>query len=599
MLFPRKQGTFWPWYICSILAAVSCASPALAQQASEGWALSRFDPAPAGDRMFGVPSPHTVGHLTPHAMLLIDYAHNPLVLRQEADDAVVGAVVSDQLTFHLNAALALWRRVTVDLNAPLTLFQTGDDPSLAGNTFTSPRGAAFGDLRLGARVGVLGNHEDPFQAALGANLWLPTGSQSSYVSDGSVRAMPQVIVGGRIEPLVWSFAVGPELRPTRDVAGGTQGTALKWGGGVGFLLADGRLQIGPELNAALGLTQPNGRTFNAEVLLDARYRILPYLEAGLGVGPGLGGGAGTPDFHGLAMIAYTTEPQRLEDRDRDGIDDPADVCPDVPGVQSEDAAKNGCPADKDGDGIANVEDACPDVPGVQSAEAAKNGCPTDKDADGIPDIKDACPDVPGVQSEDAAKNGCPTDKDADGVPDAKDACPDIPGVQSEDAAKNGCPTDDKDQDGIPDAIDSCPEEKGFPHTEPDKHGCPRAVRVTKEEVLLLQQIQFDFDEATIDPGSQPILDEVAQALKDHPEILSVEVQGHTDEQGTQEYNKRLSQRRADAVRQALVRRGIAADRLSAKGYGREVPLDNNQTEEGRKKNRRVEFKIVQKTTRKP
>jgi outer membrane protein OmpA-like peptidoglycan-associated protein len=214
-------------------------------------------------------------------------------------------------------------------------------------------------------------------------------------------------------------------------------------------------------------------------------------------------------------------------------------------------------------------------------------------------MKDACPDVPGVQSEDAAKNGCPTDKDADGVPDAKDACPDIPGVQSEDAAKNGCPTDDKDNDGIPDAIDSCPDEKGFPNAEAEKHGCPRTVRVTQEEVLLLQQIQFDFDEATIDATSQPVLDEVAQALKDHPEILSVEVQGHTDEKGTKEYNKRLSQRRAEAVQQALIRRGIAADRLNAKGYGNDVPLDESTTDAGRQKNRRVEFKIVQKATRRP
>jgi outer membrane protein OmpA-like peptidoglycan-associated protein len=125
------------------------------------------------------------------------------------------------------------------------------------------------------------------------------------------------------------------------------------------------------------------------------------------------------------------------------------------------------------------------------------------------------------------------------------------------------------------------------------------VRVTDTEVRLLHEVQFDTNEATLKPISDPILDETAQVLKEHPEILSVEVQGHTDERGTKLYNKRLSQRRADAVKQALVARGIEADRLSTKGYGREVPREDNTTEEGRQKNRRVEFKIIQKSTKKP
>ena len=604
MFFPRKQGTLGPWCTLStILAAAAVAPTALAQEASQGMAISRFEPAPAGDRMFGVPSPYTAGDLTPHVMVLADYAHNPLVLRRASDDAVVGAVVSDQLTLHLNAALALWRRVTVDINAPLTVVQAGDSPRAGGVGFTSPSGAAFGDLRFGARVGLLGEYHDPFQLALGGNVWLPTGSRAAYVSDGSLRAMPQVILGGRFDALVWSFAAGPQIRPTRDVpGGGTQGTLLHFGGGVGFLLAEGRLQVGPEGSMAFGLTETDGTALNAEVLVGARYRILPDLEAGAGLGPGLLGGVGTPDVRAVGMIAWTTEQRRPRDVDGDGITDAADTCPDIAGMPSDDPAKHGCPTDKDKDkdGIFDAKDACPDVPGVQSAEAAKNGCPTDKDGDGILDAKDACPDVPGIQSAEAAKNGCPVlDKDNDGIPDAQDACPEHAGPANPDPAKNGCPTDDRDQDGIPDALDMCPEDKGQPSKEKDKNGCPKTVRVTQEEVFLLQQIQFDFDRATITADSDPVLVEVAQAMRDHPEILHVEVQGHTDEKGGKEYNKRLSQRRAESVRQALIQKGIEPDRLSAKGYGREVPLDNNETDEGRQRNRRVQFKIVQKTTRKP
>ena len=604
MIFPRRQGTPFSSHLLSVLIATAVtAAPAFAraQAGHEGLALSRFEPAPAGDRMFGVPSPYTAGHLTPHVMLLFDYAHNPLVLRSEADDEVVGAVVSSQLTLHLDAALTLWNRVTIDVDVPLTVVQTGDSPAQAGQAFPSPSGAQIGDLRFGARVRLLGEQRDPLQLAVGGQLWLPTGASESYVSDASVRAMPQLIAGGRLEPLVWSFAIGPEFRRTQEFATVTQGTMLRWGGGVGFLLMDERLQVGPEVSAAMVLDEIDGRAVNAELLLGGRYRIVPDVEAGIGVGPGLTGGVGTPDVRVVAMAAYTPEQQRTKDSDGDGVADPGDVCPTLPGVQSGDPAKNGCPpaADQDKDGVPDGQDACRTLPGAPSDDPKKHGCPAkDTDGDGILDVHDACPSVAGLPNEDPKKHGCPVDKDQDGIPDALDACPDYAGPPNADPTLNGCPPD-KDKDGIPDAYDSCPEEKGLPSKELDSNGCPKSVRVTDTEVRLLHEVQFDTNEATLKPISDPILDETAQILKEHPEILSVEVQGHTDERGTKLYNKRLSQRRADAVKQALVARGIEADRLSTKGYGREVPREDNTTEEGRQKNRRVEFKIIQKSTKKP
>src|SRR6187399_611902 len=96
---------------------------------AEGLALNRFDPAPAGDRMFGVPSPYAAGHLTPHLMLLADYAHNPLKLYSVPTDTDRGAIVANQLFLHLNAGIALWHRVNFDLSVPLAVFQNGDDPT--------------------------------------------------------------------------------------------------------------------------------------------------------------------------------------------------------------------------------------------------------------------------------------------------------------------------------------------------------------------------------------------------------------------------------------------------------------------------------------
>ncbi|MGK3969668.1 OmpA family protein [Sorangium sp. So ce118] len=590
--------------LAAALAALAVTpAPAQAQDAPvkpEGMALSRFVPAPAGDRMFSVPSAFSAGHLTPHVMLMADYASNPLVLRRERDGAEIGAVVSDQLTFRLNASLPLWNLVSLSLDAPLTAVQSGESPNGGGQQFASPSGAEVGDLRVGARVQLYGAYHDPLQLAVGAYIWLPTGADDSFVSDGSARAMPYVAAGGRLERLVWSTALGTELRRSQSFGGVAQGTMLTLGGGVGFLAADGRLQVGPELSAAMVLEDVSSRSINAELLLDARYRFLPFLEAGIGVGPGLTSGIGTPDLRVVAMAAFTPEPPT--DQDRDGIGDPEDACPKLPGVRSDDPRKHGCPPppDRDKDGIVDADDACPFVAGIASDDPRKHGCPPppDRDEDGIVDADDACPLVPGVANDDPRKNGCPPDRDEDGVPDGEDACPDAKGLRSKDPAKNGCPRD-TDGDTFRDDKDACPREKGFADPDPEKHGCPKAVRVTEKNVVILQQVQFDTDKASIKPVSDPLLDEVAQVLKEHPEIVLIEIQGHTDDRGTVEHNRVLSQNRANSVMAALVRRGIDSTRLTAQGYGREQPIDDNKTEAGRQRNRRVQFNIIKKAAYKP
>jgi outer membrane protein OmpA-like peptidoglycan-associated protein len=592
---PSSRGLF------GALAAlgITCGAATAAAQEQPGLALSRFDPAPAGDRMFGAPSPYTAGHLTPHAMILADYAHNPLVLRRESDDENVGAVVGSQLLLHLNATLPLWNRLTINVSAPIALFQSGDDPIGGGATIPSPSGVEFGDIRLGARARLLGEYDDAFQLALGAYVWFPTGASGSFVSDETIRALPQAIVGGRFDRAVWSFSAGVEIRGAQEFLQVEQGTMLKWGGGIGFLVdSERRLQIGPEIGVAMVLREVSGRTFNAEALLDARYRILDDFEVGAGFGPGFTGGIGTPDVRGVAMVAYTPAHERpAPDRDHDGIADATDACIDVRGIVSADPKRNGCPGDQDRDGIFDTNDACPQVAGVASADPTKNGCPSNRDGDPIIDAEDACPDVVGIPDADPKKNGCPPDRDNDGVIDAQDACPAIPGIATEDPATNGCPPD-TDRDAIINAKDACPEERGFADPDPEKHGCPKAVRVTQTQIVILQQVQFDTDKATIKDVSDPLLDEVAQVLTEHPEILKLEVQGHTDDRGAAKRNEELSQSRAESVVKALVKRGIAEDRLQAKGYGEDVPLNGNTTEAGRQNNRRVQFQIVQKAVKK-
>ncbi len=588
----------------ALLAASAASVPALAQTTTDAsLALDRFNASYAGDRFFGVVSPFAAGNRELHLMGLVDYAKDPLVLRRDSDDEKVGTVVSNQLFLHLNATYALWNRLALNVDVPLALVQSGDDPTSGSTTFSSPSGADLGDVRVGGRVVLFGKYHDSLQLSLGGNLWLPTGS-GDFTSDGSLRGQPQLILGGRKDRWVWTLAGGPEIRSSQSYGPVTQGTMMSGGAGIGYLVgAQRNLQVGAELELASVLEATEARNTNAELLFDGRYRFAPRWEAGLGVGPGLAGGIGTPTVRVVGMLAFSAEPAKEpEDRDKDTIVDEKDACPDTPGIATNDMKTNGCPPppDRDRDGIVDTADACPDVPGIPNVDAAKNGCPLppDRDHDGITDDVDACPDVAGIANAEPAKNGCPPDKDADGVPDANDACIDIPGLATQDPATNGCPGD-TDGDTIRDDQDACPREKGKADPDPKKNGCPTAVRVDDKEIIILQQVQFDTGKATIRSESNALLEEVAGVFKDHPEITEVEIQGHTDNAGSKALNTKLSQNRAEAVKKALVDRGIDAKRLTPKGYGPDKPIAPNDTAENKQKNRRVQFVILKREEKKP
>ncbi len=237
----------------------------------------------------------------------------------------------------------------------------------------------------------------------------------------------------------------------------------------------------------------------------------------------------------------------------------------------------GAPADSDGDGVPNRLDQCPDTP--KGAKVDARGCPLDSDGDGVFDGIDQCPDTPAGVKVDV--RGCPLDSDGDGIPDYKDACPTVPAPGTAD----GCPLD-SDGDGIPDAMDKCPTVPA-PGTV---DGCPpkaeEAAPVPKK--LVLEGVNFDNDSARLRADATAILDQAAATLKEWGEI-KVEVAGHADSVSSDAYNEQLSQRRAEAVRAYLIGRGIAAERLSAKGYGESQPIADNDSAEGRAKNRRVEL----------
>jgi outer membrane protein OmpA-like peptidoglycan-associated protein len=248
--------------------------------------------------------------------------------------------------------------------------------------------------------------------------------------------------------------------------------------------------------------------------------------------------------------------------------------------------------DRDGDGICLEDDRCPDDPEDFDGWEDEDGCPDDQDTDGdtIRDSTDHCI----VDPEDAdgfdQLDGCPDiDNDLDRIVDTADHClndPEDPdGWQDED----GCPDNDNDTDTFADVDDPCPNEAGPPDADPP--GCPRVyvgAVVTTTHIVISQTIHFEYNKDVIRPESFPILNTVAQILRDFPDI-TVEVQGHTDSRGSDSYNLDLSIRRAASVRNYLMAQGIDALRLQSAGFGETCPVDDNRTDMGRARNRRVEF----------
>jgi OmpA-OmpF porin, OOP family len=262
---------------------------------------------------------------------------------------------------------------------------------------------------------------------------------------------------------------------------------------------------------------------------------------------------------------------------------PKDKCGDQP--------RSVKPSDQDGDGILDADDKCPRVPEDLDNFEDEDGCPEDdNDKDGIADKVDQCPIDPEDKDSFEDTDGCPDlDNDKDGIPDATDKCPLEPEDRDNFVDEDGCPDPDNDKDTVLDGEDKCPNEPGVP---PD--GCPKKynlVVVTQTKIELKQTVYFDTNKATIKKVSFPLLDDVAQAMQDNPTI-KVEIQGHTDSQGNDNFNLKLSQRRAESVRLYLMKRGVSGDRMVPKGYGEDVVIADNRTAAGRALNRRVEFVIT-------
>jgi OmpA-OmpF porin, OOP family len=533
--------------------------------------------------------------------LIGHYAHDPLVFTVDGQRA--GALVANRVTAHLTAAYGIFDWLEVGLQLPVVAFQRGDDLSARGLLAVST--ASLGAPLLQGRVAFLRqDRKQPLDLALMVGLTLPFGTAEALTRDpgAGLSFVPRVSAGYSFGPARVGAELGATVRgaavlsPTSSTVADEVGSQFTWG-----VVASTTRQLSI-VRGELGLRGlvPFTRTgSSAELLAGARVSLLDdQLEVFALGGPGFGRTPGTPAFRAMLGVAWVPsfaeraptapvcaedQPYQLAqcpalDRDRDGVTNGVDRCPEVKGL----ASKQGCPdVDTDGDGVLDAQDACVKVKG----QSAFKGCPPpDRDGDRVLDADDACPGEPGP----VERKGCPLrDADADGFEDPVDACVNEPGI----AELKGCPDRDGDGDAVVDRFDNCPKDAG----PTDNQGCPvkdkQLVIITANKLIIKEKVFFTSGKSAILPKSWPLLSQVAKVLAEHPELKKVRVEGHTDDKGKREQNLTLSQERADAVKKFIAGKGVEEARLEAKGFGPDQPADSNKTEKGRENNRRVEFVV--------
>jgi outer membrane protein OmpA-like peptidoglycan-associated protein len=403
---------------------------------------------------------------------------------------------------------------------------------------------------------------------------------------------------------------GLGVTPTPPATGGfvRLENSVPYGAALAFALVPERFEIVGEFwgEHALGDSE-NYRPIEATGGIKLYLARNSYLS--FGAGAGFDDKAGNPDIRAYLGIVF--EPS-VGDRDGDGIKDDVDKCPDDPEDRDGFEDRDGCPdPDNDRDGIPDKDDNCPNDPEDKDGIEDEDGCPekdiNDRDGDGIPDDLDKCPDDPEDFDGFEDKDGCPElDNDKDGIADVDDLCINDPEDIDNFEDKDGCPEPDNDKDRIVDKDDKCPRVDGEKQEETaevyngtdDDDGCPDRGRVvvTSTNIEILDKIYFEYNKDIIKKESYPILDAIVATLQGNPDITLVEIQGHTDERGSDAYNLDLSDRRAASVKNYLIKGGVEAARLQSQGYGERMPLERKSNEAAWAKNRRVEFVILKRAS---
>lgn len=505
-------------------------------------------------------------------------------------------IVGQRIGANLIASLGIneWLQLGVDL--PFAFLQSGSTV-LPGVEGTNPVGvlAGLGDLRLSPKIALMNTDAgDMLDMAVVLHTTLPTSfPRHHYIGDGLPTLAAELALSRDYGALRWAANIGPRLRFPSTFVGVVQGQELGYRLGVGYDLEETLgmpLAVDLSANGAATLAPaflpPQSNPVEALVGVTTELGGLDYfVAAGAGIP---GSGAGAPQFRALGGVRYAPS---CADPDADGICSQDDGCPDAAEDVDDFMDSDGCPdLDNDEDGVLDTADKCPDSKEDADGFEDDDGCEdADNDADGVLDGADKCP----LEAGAADNNGCPVlDADKDGIVDGEDRCPEQAGVPQ----FKGCA--DSDNDGLADPDDKCPNEPETQNGFEDEDGCAdtpppvlNKVKVKQGKIDLDGKVMFESGISTLASSSYALLDEVVTLLQANPKIRKVRIEGHTDSSGADAVNMTLSGARARSVKAYLVKKGVSADRLVAKGFGETQPIADNRTAEGREQNRRVVFVI--------
>ncbi len=568
---------------------------ALAQPAIPGVELEHLFLDPGGQGSLFAGNGQTVPQGTYRLTAGLQYSYGHLQTVPGGPSGIPQLLIRDRFDFTVAGAVGVVDWLQLDAWVPVIVDQGGEV-----STF-QPHAAGLGTPFVGARMNVIDNHH-PMALSAALHLGLPVGT-SAALGNGGVELSPEVTVGRNFSRVQLGATVSFLIRSAVSLQGVTGTDKDTLGSQMALALMATGLGDGLRGEATLRAFVPlTGGTWGVEGLAGVRYPMKP-LELFLAMGPGVFGQPSTPAFRFWAGASFGDVPPphpRCEegspyeladcpdlDLDGDGVRNGVDQCPTEPEDRDGFEDEDGCPdPDNDHDGLLDALDRCPLVPGP----AENHGCPdADTDGDGIVDRLDKCPDEAEDKDGFEDTDGCPDlDNDQDGVVDTADLCPDTPGIPEE----HGCPAKDDDGDGVPNHLDNCKDQAG----PESNQGCPleakQLVVVERTYIKILDKVYFDTGRATLQRRSHLLLDQVASVLKQHPYLKLIQVEGHTDDVGNDDFNLKLSQARADSVRDYLVKQGVEAERLKALGFGKEKPLVQGTTAQAREANRRVEFNII-------
>jgi len=565
----------WSCALGLVISLWAAPSTSAAEPRPSGVDVQQFRSGPGGSDYLDVLGGFMGRHLGFTVGGVFNWTEGTLLSRRDGRGEKVN-LLDGQGTFELLTSIGFWERLEIGVVLPVVGMQTlgpafAETPGLVAPS----EGVRIGDVRIVPKARLFGIGRS-VAVSIAAPMSLPTGSD--FAGYGAFTIEPTLI--GDFVPAPYfrmTLNVGGRLRPDRSFADLDLGNEVTWGLGMkfSFLVGDQPFSVIGAFGGAFELPNQESEVPPFGFTAGLEWRGIPNVAVTAGAGSGITRGYGSPDTRIFASVRYTPFRECVYGpEDYDGFEDD-DGCNDP---------------DNDGDGIPDELDLCPNEPETFNGWEDEDGCP-----DEPPDFTLLDP----ANLEDAFSSTT-ADFDGDGIPDAYDACPTEPEDFDGFLDGDGCPDPDNDGDGIPDELDLCPDVAEIFNDFEDDDGCPdevppRLAQVDElgQRIEIADNVYFDTGRATIQSRSFALLDEIARILRDRPDITRVRVEGHTDSVGSADLNRRLSQRRADAVREALIERGVEPGRLESLGFGQTAPVADNRTEEGRARNRRVELNILE------